>query len=272
LPDSGIYVKDNQLVFRNVSQGYFGTREKFSNFELKFDVTDMNRVAEYDEEDNLIEVISHWFMIGFGVDNYNDPPSERNLATYLMLESLSGNSASRPIDHEVGTPRNDRYVLYNDAITGTSTNIASFYAQPNAYSLWDATKIGDKTVSLKFTVVDGLIELFFKLEGEADYVKVYSYDLGITQTGHIRIYTYGTGGVDSMGFKYTSTLNMTIDNLEITNLDNDAVKLVKAAPAYRSNVTPPVKDFVYKTVTDDSDLLINKLKKKGILPNFLLTL
>ena len=41
-------------MFRNVSQGYFGTREKFSNFELKFDVTDMNRVAEYDTEGNLV--------------------------------------------------------------------------------------------------------------------------------------------------------------------------------------------------------------------------
>ena len=121
--------------------------------------------------------------------------------------------------------------------------------------------IGDKTVSVKLTVIDGVIDLYYKIEGANSYTKVYHYDLGVTQTGYVRIYTYGNNAAFEQGLEYTGVCNMTIDNFGITNLDNDTVKLIKANPAYRSNVTPAVKNFEYKTVTDDSDLLINKLKK-----------
>ena len=257
---SKIYVEDGKLVFRNVGQGYFTTKEKYSNFELKFDIVDLYRKGEMDEEGNITKLISHWFMIGFGVDNYNDPPSERIQATFLQFEGLPGHSANNPSNHLTGVVQNgvkDRYVLWNN---GNAVNVISMKGDKDKgqFSLWDDAYIGDETVNIKFTVIDGVVTLYYKLASQSEYAMQYQYNLGTMQTGYIRLYSYGSGDA---GSEYACVLNMTIDNFEISNLDNDAVKLIKSTPVYRSNVQAKTPDFNYTTVTDDSDLLNHKLKK-----------
>jgi hypothetical protein len=268
LAPSKIYVENGQLVFRNVGQGYFTTREKYSNFELKFDVTDLYREGVKDEEGNILKLISHWFMVGFGVDNYNDPPSERAAATYFHFEGITGHAPTAPSNHFTGEANiKHRYVLWDNGgaahveympypakIVDEDTRLAKF-------SLWDNDYIKDETVNLKFTMIDGVFCYYAKLASQSEYVLQYTYDLGTTQTGCIRIYTYGASAIPEEGIEYTGVLNMTIDNFEITNLDNEAVKQVKAAPVYKSNVQPATKDFNYTTKPDASDLLNNKLKK-----------
>ena len=263
---SKIAVENGRLVFSNVGQGYFTTREQYSNFELKFDITDLSREGAVDEDGNIVKLISHWFMIGFGVDNFNDPPSERIQATFLHFEGLPGNSADNPSNHVTGEVRNgvkNRYVLWNNG-SAVSGSIKSMVGDTSAgvFSLWDKDYIGNLTVNLKLTVIDGVITLYYKLESQTEYVKQYEFDLGTMQTGYVRIYSYGTGVGNSVN-EYTGVLNMTIDNFEITNLDNDSVKLTKPVPVYKSNVQPATKDYIYTTVTDPSDLLNNKLKNKA---------
>lgn len=256
---SKIFVEEGKLVFKNVGQGYFTTKEKYSNFELKFDIVDLYRKGETDTEGNIIKLISHWFMIGFGVDNYNDPPSERIQATFLQFEGLPGNSLSNPSNHltgEVANGTKDRYVLWNN---GSAVNIQSMKGdvEQGKFSLWNDEYIGNETVNLKFTVVDGVITLYYKLASQAEYTMQYQYNLGTMQTGYVRIYSYGGGPLS----EYAGVLNMTIDNFEITNLDNDAVKIIKNPPIYKSNVVAKTPDYNYTTTPDASDLLNNKLKK-----------
>lgn len=261
---SKIAVENGRLTFRNVGQGYFTTREQYSNFELKFDIVDLYRKGVKDENGNIEKLISHWFMIGFGVDNYNDPPSERIQATFLHFEGLPGDSESNRSNHFTGVVDSgvkDRYILWNNAgaVSGSIKSMSGDKSK-GIFSLWDDEYIGNLTVNLKLRVVDGVIELYYKLESQTEYVLQYRYDLGTMQTGYVRIYSYGAGAGSSVS-EYTSVLNMTIDNFEITNLDNDAVKLVKPSPVYKSNIMPKTKDYDYDTVTDDSDLLNYKLKK-----------
>lgn len=263
-----IAVEDGKLVFRNVGQGYFTTKEQYSNFELKFDITDLYREGKKDDNGNITQLISHWFMIGFGVDNYNDPPSERIQATFLHFDGLPLDSDDNRSNHFTGDVQNgikDRYILWNNAVDGNpvagSIKGMTDNAGEGVFSLWDKDSIGNETVNIKLTVVDGVITLAYKLASRAEYVEQYRFDLGTMQTGYVRIYSYGEG-VGGSVTEYTSVLNMTIDNFEITNLDNDAVKLVKAEPIYRSNVLPQTPDFNYTTVPDASDLLNNKLKNK----------
>ena len=257
---SKIFVEDGKLVFRNVGQGFFTTKEKYSNFELKFDIVDLYRKGETDAEGNITKLISHWFMIGFGVDNYKDPPSERIQATFLQFEGLPGDSASNRSNHLTGEVANggkDRYVLWNN---GSAVDIQSMKANedaPHKFSLWNDEYIKGETVNLKFTVVDGVITLYYKLASQTEYTMQYQYDLGTMQTGYVRIYSYGGGPMS----EYAGVLNMTIDNFEITNLDNDAVKIIKNEPIYKSNVVAKTPDYTYTTTPDASDLLNNKLKK-----------
>lgn len=268
---SKIAVEDGELVFRNVGQGYFTTREKYSNFELKFDIIDLYRKGEKDSAGNIVKLISNWFMIGFGVDNYNDPPSERINATFLHFSGMPLDTPSNRSNHYSGevidtaTGKNisgqvkDKYFLFNN---GSVVDAKYMSGDINAgiFSLWDNGYIQDRTVNLKLTVVDGVITLEYKLASDEDYVKQYEYELGTMQTGYVRIYSYGdgSGSVD----EYTGVLNMTIDNFEITNLENDAVKRVKVRPIFKSNVKPKTSDYLYTTVPDASDLLSNKLKSK----------
>ena len=262
---SKIYVEDGKLVFRNVGQGFFTTKEKYSNFELKFDIVDLYRKGEVDEDGNISKLISHWFMIGFGVDNYKDPPSERIQATFLQFEGLPGST-----DHltgDVAGGRKDTYILWNNGSAvaekdekGENIGLKSMNENPaeGKFSLWNDEYIQGETVNLKFTVVDGVITLYYKLASQTEYVMQYQHNLGTTQMGYVRIYSYGGGSIDS---KTSSVLNMTIDNFEITNLDNDAVKILKNPPIYKSNVVAATPDYTYTTTPDASDLLNNKLKK-----------
>lgn len=256
LKPSRIAVKDGKLEFRNVATGYFTTKEVFSNFELTFEVTDFGRKAEYDKDGNVTQLVSSWFMIGFGVDNYNDPASEKIQATFLQFDYIPMNSAEREIDHENPTESmlNKRYVLYNN---GTAVHTAPMGDK----NLWNEEYAAGKTVNVKLVVEDGVISLYHKLEDEAEYGDPqYSYDLGITQTGYVRFFTYGDTAIPSSGMKTIASFNMTIDNLKIRNLDHPNVMQVKAAPVYKSNALHFSEDYVYTTVTDDNDLLGNKLK------------
>lgn len=256
LKPSRIAVEDGQLKFRNVATGYFTTKEIFSNFELTFDVTDFGRKAKYDEEGNLMQLVSSWFMIGFGVDNYNDPASEKLQATFLQFDYIPMNSAERYIDHENPTEDmlNKRYVLYNN---GTAVHTAPMSEK----NLWNEDYSAGKTVNVKLVVEDGVISLYHKLEDETEYGEPqYRYDLGITQTGYVRIFTYGDSSVPSQGIQTMASFNMTIDNFKIKNLDNPNVMQIKSAPVYKSNALEFSKDYVYTTVPDEKDLLGNKLK------------
>ena len=254
-----IAVEDGKLVFRNVGQGYFTTKEKYSNFELKFDIVDLYREGKKDSNGKITQLISNWFMIGFGVDNVNDPPNERIAATFLHFYELPLDIKENRSNHYTGKVDNgmkDNYFLWDNGSAVADAVQSMSGTGEGQFSLWDKDYIGDETVNLKLTVVDGLITLYYKLESDREYVKQYEYYLGTMQTGYVRIYSYGDGSGSVTEF--TGVLNMTIDNFEITDLD--AVKLVKAAPVYRSNVQPRTSDYIYTTVTDDSDLLNNKLK------------
>ncbi|MGN1077575.1 MAG: hypothetical protein ACI4ST_03585 [Candidatus Gallimonas sp.] len=257
LKPSKIAVEDGKLKFQNVATGYFTTKEVFSNFELTFDVTDFGRKAKYDQQGNLTQLVSSWFMIGFGVDNYNDPASENIQATFLQFDYIPMNTAEREIDHENPTESmlNKRYVLYNN---GTAVHTSPMGDK----NLWNEEYAAGKTVNVKLVVEDGVISLYHKLEDEAEYGDPqYSYDLGITQTGYVRFFTYGDTAIPSTGLKTIASFNMTIDNLRIRNLDHPNVMQVKAAPVYKSNLLHFTKDYDYTTVPDENDLLGNKLKK-----------
>lgn len=253
---SKIYVENGQLVFRNVGRGYFTTREKYSNFELKFDIVDLYRKGILNEDGSIQQLISHWFMIGFGVDEYNAPATCAIPATFLQFEGLPEGKKDTPSNHITGDAVvKDRYVLWNN---GTAVDVADMHKLPDSWSVWNED-IGDATVNIKFIVVDGVVSLYAKLDSATEYTLFYKYELGTMQTGYVRLYTYGQeeGQIDAN----TSILNMTIDNFEITNLDNEAVKLTKPAPQYKSNVMQMGKDYIYTTEPDSDDLLNNKLAK-----------
>lgn len=254
---SGMYLEDGQLVFRNTGPCYFSTKEVYSNFELKFDIPFLAREALYDEEGNITQLISNWFMIGFGIKNHNDLPTERLQASFVQFDFLQHDSPTKKIDHANPTPEmiNNRFVLWHH---GAATSIVSMGEQ----NIWNKDYVGDKTVNIKLTVVDGILDLYYKLDDEESYgASRFHYEFESMQTGYVRLYSYGDGSIPSHGIECTSVLNMRIDNFEITNLDKKDVRPEGKIIPFKTNIFKTAEDFVYTTKPDPTDLLMNKLKK-----------
>lgn len=251
LTPSYLTVEDGALKFSNTAGAHITTRYMYSNFELQFDITDLQRTAVYDEDGNIVKLISNWFSIAFGVDSPEQlPESTFSLATSLQLEGMFSDEKT---DQTVPSTF-QRFVLRDKGLAAQDT-------QPMSYNIWDAERFDGKTIQVKLSVDDGLIQLWMKTADENEWGDPqYAYDLGYTPSGYVRIFTWGQNSVVGNGLKYNSIANFTIDNLSIKNTDYEAVRNVTTVE-YKSNYIADTENYIYTTKTDDGDLLQNRLEE-----------
>ncbi len=256
---ASLSVVDGQLVFKNTADAYISTRYQYSNFKLSFDLVDLQRVPVYDENGALTSPICTWFGIGFGGDEIKDTVDQTiRFSTHFEFD-LAGITDDHTVPYKTeGHAFNNRYILYEGGTTRGAKNVQSM-TKPGGLHLWDVDEIGEKTVRVEFSVVDGIVSLKYKLEGEDTYrPTAFEYDLGNTPTGYVRLFVYGAQA--SSDLKTAAAGNMKIDNLTITNLENSAVKKILNTPSYKGNLFHQAQDFNYTTQLDDADLLGNKIE------------
>ena len=250
---SKLSVQDGKLTFRNGSGAQFLTKYKYSNFALEFELHDLQREAEYDEGNNLVELISSWFAITWGVDDYMQKSAvSEAYESFLIVEGMAwGSDKTIPSNQ---SPNNPRYVPY---LSGVPQN--SGIRSLDQYNVWDVTKFDDEDVfNVKFVVEDGVMRLYIKLLEDAEYgAAKYEFDAGITDLGYVGLFTCTENYIHSNGLKYTSVCNFSIDNLSITNLDYNAVTV--DSPEFKSNIIQKTPDYTYEDKTDENDLLKNKI-------------
>ena len=162
--------------------------------------------------------------------------------------------SGKPVDHTQYW-LSPRYVLYSDWTPLDVTSMENF-------NVWNPDFQG-KTVNIKFSVTDGIIELFMKTAEDKNYTLCYSYDIGYSKTGYVRIFTYGEANVPEEGLSHATIGNFTIDNLAIKNTDFEAERKILKDPGYQSNVQDKTADFEYVTKLDDGDLLANKIESEN---------
>ena len=252
---SALYVKDGVLCFQNTADAFISTQYTYSNFELTFDLLDLSRTAEYDENGNLIRIISNWFGIGFGVDTVSKTAGETvQTESWLHLEGIPMDLSGKPVDHTQYW-LSPRYVLYSDWTPLDVTSMENF-------NVWNPDFQG-KTVNIKFSVTDGIVELFMKTAENKNYTLCYSYDIGYSKTGYVRIFTYGEANIPEEGLSHATIGNFTIDNLAIKNTDFESERKTLKDPGYQSNVQDKTADFEYVTKPDNGDLLVNKINSEN---------
>ena len=217
---------------------------------MEFELHDLQRTAEFDEQGNLIELISCWFAICYGVDDWRQTPNiTEAYDSFLILEGMSwGSDKTIPSNQ---APNNPRIVPY---LSGVPQNEG--IAAMSEYNVWDTTKWDDDTVfNIKFRVQDGLLSLFMKTTEDADYgAAMYEYDVGLFTTTELTMHPNG--------LKYCSPVNLSIDNFSIKNLDYEGN--VKDAPKFESNKVEKTPDYVFENPLDDKQLLGNKLASGGV--------
>lgn len=253
---SALSVENGALVFKNTAAAYISTRYRYSNFELSFDITDMAREAVIDENGNIVSLINSWFGIAFGLTSENEAPdSTVRYSSWLQVGRVF------PDADDFVTPNVGHYLLWDNNGTWNNLNNPQYMTDFNP---WDK-KYDGTTINVKLAVTDGVVEYFMKEDGDPDFGSPYfSYNLGRSRTGYVRIFTAGETAVNPKGLQYNNVGNFTIDNLSIKNTDFESAKKLLPAPEYKSNLWEKTPDYDYKTKPDENDLLGNKIKNDDI--------
>ncbi len=187
----GVYAADGELVFRNVNTNAgITTKAQFSNFDLSFDITDIQR-----EEKNGIGPSTD-IRIMYGISGYNDA---FNILYYQELRPLISFRASTRgtvysilhVENEIADTLPERYDMFSEAAKG-------------------------EIFTVRLTMTDGLLALYLKTSDEEEFTRITEIQTAGALTGSIRISGYGDG-VQGDG----ACSNFRIDNLSVKNTDTD---------------------------------------------------
>ena len=205
----GVGIKDGKLNFTDASRySFIATRYKYSNFEMKFDLTDLKRDQTLTDDGALLKAASSSFLMAFGIDVI----SPESLVGY---ESATDNGGRwTRFDGQVygDGKRNGKTVVQYDKV-----NAAQTVQLTDDYNLWNPAFDG-RVANIRIRMVDGLYECALKWADETQYVTVASYEMGNTPYGYIM---FGGGWTHSN----VNGVTCSIDNLEIVNLDKGATLL-----------------------------------------------
>ncbi len=249
LSPARLSVEDGKLRFHNTELGYLSTRYQYSNFEMSFDLVDLRREAGVDSDGNTVG-ISSFFGIVFGEETVESSvDSVIRHSTWLSLEGIPVDA-----DHSEYYP-NARYVMWENFV-GRPEGIKTM----NDFNVWDNSFVKDRVVKLRFTLIDGVVKLYLRFDGECDmpgeeeYYEencYYEFDFGQSKTGYVKLFSYGPAGAEC---------NFTIDNFSVKNMDSESAKNQAAYPGYKSPIVAPTEDFDYNSTANEDDLLANKIK------------
>ena len=222
----GVYAKNEELVFNNVnSNAGITTIPQYSNFELKFDITDIQR-AEVDDG-----IPSTDIRVMYGIQGYKDSFNMLYTAYNRPLFSLSPYSNGKETRYSILNIENER--------AGTL---------PEKYNIFAPSSEG-KIFNILFSTTDGLVEARIKLSTEETYYTIFSIQTSSSITGHIRISGYGDGLYGD-----GACSNFSIDNLSVKNTDKDANNTMDYG--YKSNSDWIKWDgYEYEDTWKDDELL-----------------
>ena len=234
-----VVCEDGVLKFTNVTAtGYISTRQEYSNFTMTYDVPHIQRQAELDADGNVLIPATNWMGVSIGcsaVKTNSSVAVAQSLFFYMMPLYVNG----EPVSISCVLLNN-----YNILKQTTFTGSKNFFALENAL---DADG-NERTVNIKVEMLDGVLQVFVKYEGEpaSKYAKILDYNLGYTPLGYVQIWGYGddfayvqnnmANGLDSY------CANFWIDNLKVENKDQNA-NLVEMG--FQSSKFPEQEDFVY---------------------------
>ena len=225
----GISIDGTALRFRNAANAIFGTRYSYSNFELTFDLLDVQRADEYDDNDNLIYPKTEWFGVSLGSATYNGTFDSAVRSDVMFSFEPTG--------------RYVRYHNYEDRVI--STEWKEEYKDKN---FWAAENEGT-VYNFKISMIDGVFSVYFKEQDDAEFPAepFYEEDRGYTPSGYVKLIAYEPAGY-------------LFDNIKIVNKDAEPVPV---EVTYTENSMPGTEDVAYTDPWEgkDGDLIGNRVGK-----------
>lgn len=231
----GMICEDGVLKFSNItSYGFVSTNYEFSNFEMNFDITHLEREFKYDEEGNVLVPGSNFIGISVGSPTRDIFQYGITQAVFFYFAPIYQNGKLSSL-YVVGL---DNYkIIYEKKISNDDDN---FWNVKNAYDYYGREKI----INMKVDMIDGILSCSFKWEGESQsrYRTLYTYDLGYTPLGYIQIHGQGFSGGEIVENSNLPCTNVWIDNIRIVNRDEGGRSI---EPSYISSKIDFDEDFDY---------------------------
>ncbi len=250
LQPSSIRIEDGELKFENASEGIFSTLHAYSNFRLEFDITDIQREPDYDDNGNLIHPVSSWIGVAFGRANSEMLSGEAiNQTPFLRFEPTYPNYI---------TPAPSTNLILNSYGVGVAT--APMVKENN---IWDAETVGERAVNIKITMIDGVLTVDMKYSDESEFRRLMQYDFGYTPQGCIQLWSMGNASFSQLEDTSDEKMmqgNFSLDNIKIFNLDEPKTTI---EVEYRSNIPDIPADYEYEDTWKDDYLLGNRLEGQG---------
>lgn len=230
---SGACYVDNGALKFDVLQSFISTVYRYSNFEMTFDIVDVQREDVYDEKGNIIKPKvdkNAWFGVSFGSEeNKGSFDNHARGATLLTLTPATG-----LIDYYAQQLNHEKRLSYPKEYVTEDMQILSLKNQGKIYNF-------------KVSLIDGKLTMKYKLSTDADYPATYlvNMDLGFTPYGSVSLLAYYFSGY-------------TFDNLRIVNKDYAPVAVELK---YEENGMASMKDFSYTDTWQNGDLISEKVGK-----------
>lgn len=236
LVGSKLAIEEEELRFVNTGEAYFGTTKQYSNVELSFDLTHLQREAEYDDDGNLLRTVSSAFGVIFGAQNSTSLSSDPSFIVEFI--PIGGSAIARPEGTKIAV-KSTRTILYEQIL-------------PEKYDLFKV----DDVFGVKFEMIDGTISVSLKRSNEFGFTKVMEYRYGITPTGFVQLAASGAmNGSFSSGLDCASvrTGNFSVDNFSVLNRDVNGIVETVSYLGNRSSIPEDYTD--YENTWSDDDLL-----------------
>lgn len=246
-PNGDVLVKDGVIRWDGAGQNsMFGSRYKYSNFQLVYDIYDVKNVATR-ESNGWINAASFWQGVAFGVQGDDIETSvarrdERDCLVYFGA-STDEKTGERTGKGSMGFIMAGKYIA----------NVVL----PDKYDVFSVGYTDKLTV--RIVVIDGKLYVGVKLADEYDFYDLYEYSFENDTTPYGFVAIHGEGNQFVTGRTLYHGSYFTLDNIELTNYDNKP-EIVKVG--YTSNILPPIPDYDYVDPWTDDYLLYNTLGKK----------
>ena len=173
---------NSTLRFYNTKLGYFGTKYAYSNFELTFDVPHYYRNMIKDENGKLLAAPTMEFLVSVG----DDAMDFGGFGYATSVEAIR---------------------FTKDTVHGMNHTPEKFRVTCADKGYFDKTS--DEGFSVLVRMVDGHLEVGMKALDSEEFDIIAKADYEDFRTGYIKIWSVNDG-------------NFAIDNIKITNLDDDA--------------------------------------------------
>lgn len=236
VPSSKLSFENGQMNFINTGAAFFETNYKYSNVDVSFDLTELQRENTFNEDGSVKVVRSAAFGVAFGI------------------EVSGGMQTTAPLVVEFAPKRG----VTTSTLLKIKSNgvLISETVLPEQYNMFAL----DEAFGLKISIKDGVLNVSIKKGEEKGYTLIRNENLGFTPLGYFQIASLGA--LDStiqkgLAAEQLCVGSFSVDNLAIKN--NDVGKMLKVID-FLSNTASLADDFEYRNEWSDSDLLTENIK------------